>query len=207
MSIKKWIIIGSIALASSLPFSSNAQTNKITKNEIKKELIDNFWNKEKNQNDTIAIKNIDILIENHETIINTNTKDILEEYWESEGLNIINNHLILEINKLRKEQGIPELIEINKKLKTATQKQSEFLNKEWRIYHMKWENILRKRLEKDSIDFLTCWENLAIWQKNIKIVIDDRMSSEWHKRNILNKYFKKIWLWLKEKTRVLYFTN
>jgi uncharacterized protein YkwD len=183
---KSSIIIPLIIWSSLLPLKAFSQTKENIKNKAKSELVEN--------------NDIEI---NHETIINTSIKDIIEKYWESEWLNIINKHLMIEMNKIRKEQWIPELIWVDEKLKIATQKQAEFLNKEWRIYHMKWENILRKRLQKDWIEFITSWENLALWQETIQEVMEDRLASTWHKINILKSTYKKMWLGIKNKTRVL----
>lgn len=191
-----WKIIPIVWLATALtitPLLSKWQTTEKDNIKQKKqtELVDNFT--------TTKL--------NHNEIITKNIKDILQEYGEEKWLEIINKHLMIEMNKIRREQNIPELTEVDQKLKDFAQKQAIFLDKEWKIYHMKWEDILWKRLKKDNFEFWTCWENLALWHDTIQEVIEWRLNSPTHKANILKKTYKKMWLWYKNETWVLNRTN
>lgn len=193
--VKLLPMIGLATALALIPTNSNAQ---LKNNNIRK-----ITNKELSYNFKQEEIKIDEDSLNHQYIISKKIYDIFKEYWEKEWLLLINKHLMIEMNKLRKSEWISELVGIDEDLRIAAQKQAEFLNKEWRIYHMKWENILRKRLQKDGIIFITSWENLALWQETIQEVIEDRLASKWHKINILTERYKKMWLGIKNKTRVL----
>lgn len=179
-----WLAILGAWLIWSPSFSQNKEN---VKNNAKKELVNIYW------------KNIA-----HETIIEMDADDILKIYGKEAWLEIINENFLIEINKLREEYELEDL-QISNDIKHSSQEQSEYLDKLWEIEHMIWDNILWKRLENDDIKFYICWENLAKGQHDIKKLMKDRLRSEWHKANMIEKRFKKIWLWYKNWIRVLIF--
>ncbi len=153
-----------------------------------------FLKDTKNTSTELVEKNDSI---EHQKIITRNIDDILTEYGEQKGLEIINYHFMIEINKLRTSP-----VDTSNEIQASAQKQAEFLNQLWYVKHMSWEQSLYNRLKKEGIVFSTCWENLADGQTYITQLINDRLTSKWHTYNLTNKSLKKIWLWHKNKKRV-----
>ena len=130
-----------------------------------------------------------------------NIDDIIKEYGQEKGMEVINEHFVKEINILRwTVQSSP--VDTSHKIIASSQKQAEYLDKTGKIQHMSGSEILPKRLNKDNIVFVICWENLAEWQKTIKQLIEDWLKSKTHKANLINLKFKLIGLWYKNWKRV-----
>jgi len=187
MKAKKLRIMTNIVLSTIVSQSIKAQEQT---NKIKPDLIETLAN-----NEISKENNTDIININHEKFIEQEFTKILEFYWESKWLSLINQHFLIELNILRDSAWLWQL-KLDEDLSKAAQGQSEFLEIEWEIYHMQWENSQRKRLKNDWFNFTSCWENLASWQKNIKEIIDDWMASSWHKVNMLDKKYSDAWLWV-----------
>jgi uncharacterized protein YkwD len=92
---------------------------------------------------------------------------------------------------------------ISNEVMRSSQKQAEYLDGLWQIEHMSWEQVLWKRLKMDTIEFYTCWENLAEGETTLQQLINDWKASEGHKETMIDKNFTKIWLWYKNWKRVL----
>ena len=151
------------------------------------------------KNDTLKLKYDRYKIESpddikHKEIAGMNIDSILATYGQEKWMELVNEHTLIEINKLRiAKQLVP--LEISHDVMVSSQKQAEFLDKLWKTQHMAWDLVLPKRLERENIVFSICWENLADGQTNIAQVVEHwRTLSETHKENLLNPKFKKIWL-------------
>lgn len=137
----------------------------------------------------------------HQKIITQKIQDIFAEYGEEQWLKLINYHCAIEINKIRKQFQITD-IDTSEAVRLSAQKQAEVLDKLWYLDHMSGKQSLPRRLERDWVVFLTCWENLADWATTINQLLNDRLISKTHTANLLNKNFKKIGLWYKNGKRV-----
>lgn len=128
---------------------------------------------------------------NHEEFIHKNISEIFDEYGEEEWLLLINQHLLIELNKIRVQNWAKELVLDNQIIQLA-QKQAIHLDSLDKIFH---ENFW-DRLDANNIEYNSYWENLWLWQTNIDEVVEDRMKSPGHRANILKRSFKKMWVWV-----------
>jgi len=194
MNIKKAATIGVLATMGLWALESEAKSNLIV---------------QQTQKDIYEIVNdsTNIVDETHETIIHMPVEKILDLYWIEKWLLVINEHLLIEINNIRERYKKPLLSKVDLKLKSFSQQHAKFMSWEKKLYHMKWDDILRKRLKRDNFEFLTSGENLARRQETIDEAISDRMGSKSHKANILKDTYNKIGLWYYNKTWVLHFMN
>lgn len=143
-------------------------------------------------------KKIDIA---HDTFVTMDVEDIIRLYGREQGMEMVNTHIAIQINILRQTMQAPELV-VSEAVQQSAQNQSDYLATSQKLQHMGGDKILRKRLRNLNIPFTTCGENLAQWQHSIKRLIDDWMTSPWHKANLLNPEFRKIWIWYTDWKRV-----
>lgn len=175
-TLKKWIIIGSIAWATLLPLWSKAQT---TTTKTKDNLIENVDE------------------ENHQKIMNTYVFVIFKNCNNNkeELTKLIKKHMIIEINKIRKEHNLLELKE-NEKLNKISQDHAEDMLKNWFYSHTnkKNENPF-KRAENIWLGQKYIVENIDKWSVTLQQVINEmRMESKHHRQNILEQYITDIWV-------------
>lgn len=127
----------------------------------------------------------------HEQFIHRNISEIFDEYGEEKWLLLVNQHLLIELNKIRLENGAKELI-LDDQIIQLAQKQAIHLDSLDKIFHENfWE-----RLDANNIEYNSYWENLWLWQTNIDDVVKQWMASPWHSSNIKKRSFKKMWLGL-----------
>lgn len=97
-------------------------------------------------------------------------------------------------------------LSLNAKLNNAAQKYAKYLydvnkwvsywsqNFRFDHYSKDWKSPF-DRIKAEWYEFRAAGENIAVWQPTIEEVMKDRMNSEWHRKNILSKEFKEIWVW------------
>ena len=125
---------------------------------------------------------------------NTSINDIVYRYW-NDALNIMREHVLQEINKIRKDNGKGEL-KINKDLQDFAQKRAEYLYNKGIRDHWKWENELRYRLNRAWIYRNYCDENMWKRQKNINRMVYWQVESEKHYKSMLFDKSSEIWIWI-----------
>ena len=203
----KWIKFTAGAAIIASVFSSNPsynQTAKYPTNLHKKnnlELVQK-WNDTK-QNSM-----------EHQKIIMMPVDSIFLKYWQEEGLNIIRQHCIIEINAIRKKHKLPECTE-NDTLDNVSQEYAKYLNQKNILSHVDDKNrMLSWRLKEKKYTFTMCGETLASWQNNINELIQVWMNSDSHRIVILEQheksldgYYTKVGLWYYHKTRVMNLSN
>jgi len=189
------------ALAGALSAPLYGQTNKTTNNKT-------ITTEQENKIDTSKVVNYADLVDKndsieHERIIHTNVDSILQEYGEEKGMEIIKEHLLIEINIQRKKRDIQPLIR-DSLLNIAAQKHAEdmYNNHYFSHINMKWEDI-NYRIQKTWYKKKNNNENYAHWPSTIRGVMDTWMNSRLHKRSILN--YEDIWIWYINKTWVVDF--
>lgn len=185
---KFWLITAWLLTLSWISTQVQAQRRVDTKSE----LCENLWQNETVVRDREYLKEI----KDHEEFINTNIFELKRIYWNEKCQELINQHFLIEINKIRKQYWKPEF-KIDSNLKKFAQNRAKYLFSKWILDHWEWEEILPKRLQRNGLtNRKYCGENLWQWQTTIKRIINGRMNSAWHREMILSDKFDKIWLWV-----------
>jgi len=126
---------------------------------------------------------------------NTSINDIVYRYWD-EALNIIREHILQEINKIRKENGKQEL-KINDTLQNFAQERAEYLYNKGILEH-EWREEARYRLKKSGLtNYCICLENIWKRQKSINRIVYWQVESEKHYETMLFDKASEIWIWIK----------
>lgn len=149
-------------------------------------------NAQENFNDTIETP------VTHEDFMNKKTtiSNIVSVYWD-EALNLIREHLLQEINAIRKKNGKQEL-RTNEKLQDFAQKRAEYLYNKGILEHWEWENNLQHRLNNSWLnDWNYCLENIWKRQKSINSIVNWQVKSEKHYKTLLFDKASEIWIWIK----------
>lgn len=152
----------------------------------------------------------EILIENHETIIQKSYEDIIWQYGLEKWITIIRKHMLIEINKERKNIWL-EPFQDNQLLSNAAQEHAEFLKKNYDMYYgpnskadthvqffQDWRpfRVIWDRTQAAGYPWVFTTECIVNWAKNIKDAIEWRMLSPPHKAKILSKNtYTEIWSW------------
>lgn len=128
-------------------------------NNIQQDSIESFLKKE------YIIVNNDLPeeIENHENFITTRVDKIFKLYWKEKGLELINQHMLIEINKFREENWrLP--LKLDSEIQELSQARAEHLYDENSCEHWKWSDSLRARIQQKSIKWVIgAWENICQW--------------------------------------------
>ncbi len=164
-TLKKWIIIGSIAWATLLPLSNNAQTTTKTKDN----LIENF-----------------------------DERNIFLWYkLDKEEQDKLIKETIFEVNKFRKENWLEDVV-FEEKTQEIAQQYADYCAKyNWKRWHkdMNWRWLQERCNQKNY--YWTARENLFFWIWSPNKVVKTRIDySEWHKKNMIDKNSKNIWVWI-----------
>lgn len=126
-------------------------------------------------------KNVDSL--DHGKIIHIKFDSILKEYGSEKWLEIIRNHMLIEINtyrKLNKKQPLSSDSTLNE----ATQKFAEYgspYKALWHYFDGKWVEDMWVNLD----NYLNMSENVAYGSNDIATTVSDRYHSEGHKKNMI----------------------
>ena len=176
-----------LALAWFLTVSWINEAQAQAKNNTIQDLCENFSPKKDN---TITIRNKKDLpkeITDHEEFISTNVYELIMIYWKKRALDLINQHMLIEINKFREENGKAPL-ELSPKLQKLSQNRTEYLFKIKSCDHWEWDNSLENRIKKACINCVSWWENLCQWQYTIEIAMNDLKESPDHAATFLGDY-------------------
>lgn len=189
MSKIKNLIAGWLAvLWSVVPWQAMNSTKVQSQQEKTSTEIATVFDENKINDDTFEIW-MDTI--DHEQFIHKNISEIFDEYGEEKWLLLVNQHLLIELNKIRVENGAKELV-LDDQIIQLAQKQAIHLDSLDKIFH---ENFW-DRLDANNIEYNSYWENLWLWQTNIDDIVKQWMTSPWHSSNIKKRSFKKMWLGL-----------
>jgi uncharacterized protein YkwD len=125
--------------------------------------------------------------------------NILEIYWKNQGLEIIRNHMLIEVNLLRKKYWIDSLI-LNEPLNKACQQHSEYMEKNMITGHA-WKNNSTQtiRAKNNNYKWNLIYENVGfIWfltKKSIHNILQQEIDSEKHFQTLINRRMKYFWFW------------
>lgn len=185
-AVAAWLAV----LWSIIPWQAAINSQKInSQKEIKNKEISEVFTERKENADTFQIW-VDTI--NHEQFIHKNISEIFDEYGEEQWLLLINQHLLIELNKIRVQNWAKELV-LDDQIIQLAQKQAIRLDSLGVVFH---ENF-GERLKENNIPYLSYGENLWHGQTNIDDIIKQWMLSPRHKSNILKESFKKMWLGIK----------
>lgn len=178
MKINKFWLI----LAWSLAVAWINETQAQVKNSTTQDLSENFSkNKYIIVNDDLPEK-----IESHEDFITTRIDKIFKLYWKEKALELINEHMLIEINKFREENWKPPL-KLDPQIQELSQERAEHLYNENSCEHWKWNDSLWARIQQKKIEFVVgWWENICQWFKEINAANNAFKASEEH-RNLMLK--------------------
>ena len=144
-----------------------------------------------NKDNTERVEKRDSL--DHQKIITMDVDSILLKYGKTKGLEIINKHALIELNKIRKENWVVPL-QLNPILAKISQNYAEemFMTKKLSHIDMYWNNYA-KRAAKYWYLCMPIWENAAKSCSSIQQVIWARKKSPGHLENIIDKEFLVTW--------------
>lgn len=136
----------------------------------------------------------------HETVINMNIDRVLKTYWEEAWWNILRNHMLIEINNIRKQYNLDTLI-INENLNEASQLHSEYMYETNTLSHRgrNYSNPT-KRAQEAGFKYLVLECVAYTWYANpytIKQAVTQRENSKWHFEAIIHPNTKTFWFWAK----------
>ena len=206
MKINKfWLILAwSIAVTWINKVQAQTQTNV---NKTQQEICENFSPKKTN---TLIIRDKEHLpeeITNHEYFIKTNIYELTDIYWKQAALELIKQHMLIEINKFRKQNWKPE-VKIDSDLQELSQDEAKRLFNIESCEHWKWNESLEHRLKDAEIEHISRWENLLQWYYTIKDAMNAWEKSPEHKELFLKENITHCWIGLewdniqnKEETR------
>lgn len=212
MGLATGVMLTAAVLATNLSFWQTNNTNSWEKKKASIGQTDN--NTIKKWDDTTI--NIDSL--NHKEIISMHVDSIISFYWVEKWLEIINEHMLIEVNKLRKEFTDSVLLQnenanrtlepltLNKKLCTSAQTYAEHMDKNNRFHHTgkDWSSF-ESRIRRTWYPFKFLWENLYKEWFSIKDVICEWKKSKTHYNVIKNKHYIHAWFWYKNGYWVAHF--
>lgn len=133
----------------------------------------------------------------HEYFMNEKTtiSNIVSLYWD-ESPNIIREHILQEINNIRKKNGENEL-KINENLQQIAQKRAESLQYGKMLWNWKQEK-LDTELRKSGLTNLSWyWETIWGWHETIKKIIDCQVKTKEQKKTPFFDKYNEIWIWIK----------
>lgn len=142
----------------------------------------------------ISDKNPDSM--NHQTIITMHMDDILVKYGKEKWLDIIRQHMLIEINLLREQKWLSKLM-FNTILNNSTQKHAEFLSKNAHLYDFTWIN----KTQSPHIEYShngdmmntpwtrasSLWYHFSLIKENISTIWFLRWKEKWSITEILQE--------------------
>lgn len=189
----KNLTAGAVMLASVL--SSNpwySQDVKYSTDLQKKNTIELIEKNDTTSQDTIENDSLE-----HQKIITMSVDSIVSEYWQEKGMEIINEHMLIEINKIRKSVNNKPLV-INDTLRQVAQDYAAYMDSTKNFSHNnlnleKCDKRIEKKLWWKNFVFDIVWENIAAWQETIAKVMDHRVNHSLpHRRNMLFAFYTDV---------------
>lgn len=131
----------------------------------------------------------------HQKIITMNVDDILKMYPDN-GMEIIREHTLMELNKIRQTNGLEKLSQ-NQKLTRCAQDYAEYLYNNNRFEHKDKSGVTHtQRIKKTGYPFEKMWENLAKWTFTIKdLMILRKDFSQEHLNQINRECYFNVGIW------------
>ncbi len=168
-----WLSLIGTTLLWSPSFSQNQE--KI-KDWTKKELVENInWGQE--------------------NIAQLKFKRILQDNWEEKWLEIIQNQMLIEMNKIRENNNLIAF-DLNKTLSKAAQDYAIEISQTKKLSHIgKWKSNPSTRAQKAWYQYSYVFENLGKDFFSIQDAIERWMWSPSHRQNICNQSMTNIWVW------------
>lgn len=162
-------------------------------NNTQQETCENF-----SQNKYIKVNNdLPKKIESHEDFITTRIDKIFKLYWKEKALELINEHMLIEINKFRKENWKPPL-KLDPQIQELSQERAEHLYNENSCEHWKWNDSLQARVQQKKIEFVVgWWENICQWFYTIKDGNNAFKASKKHRDLMLKDECNFCWVGVK----------
>lgn len=160
------------------------------------------WSPVFSQNkDSIAANTNKILIEALDSTNRENLskkfKRILEDNWEEKWLEIIQSHMLIWINEIRKNNSLDQLY-LDENLSKAAQNYAIEMDNTWKFWHI-WKDKstpkTRAQVAWYKSDFIyeNLWKDFFSIQKAIEWWM--LLGTKTHKDNILRNNVSKIWVW------------
>ncbi len=134
----------------------------------------------------------------HQTIISMNMDDIITQYGKIQGMEIIRQHFLEEINFLRTNNALP-ILRLDTLLNNSAQYHAEdmarnnyfsHINKKWEDWKIRIKNNGYRIHEKN----VKTGEILSQWPVTIKNTLASFMDSAPHRSNILHADYFDIWI-------------
>lgn len=136
-------------------------------------------------------------IESHEDFITTRIDKIFKLYWKEKALELINEHMLIEINKFREENWKPPL-KLDPQIQELSQERAEQLYNENSCEHWKWNDSLWARIQQKKIKYIVGrWENIWQWLYTIKDSNNAFEISEGHRDLLLKDECNFCWTGVK----------
>ena len=124
-------------------------------------------------------------IENHEDFITTRVDKIFKLYWKERWLELINQHMLIEINKFREENWRPPL-KLDLEIQKLSQARAEHLYNKNSCEHWQLNDSLRARIQQKNIKWIIgAWENICQWFYTIKDTYNAFIASEIGHRDLI----------------------
>jgi len=164
---------------------------------------------ENTERKTIIVENEENLpeqIESHKDFITTRIDKIFKIYWKEKALELINQHMLIEINKFREENWKPPL-KLDLELQELSQERAEKLYNENSCDHWIWNDSLKTRIAQKKIKWIIGgWENLCQWFYTIRDISESFETSETGHKDL---YLKDgcNFCWIGIKCSIFYWDN
>ncbi len=167
-----------------------------------KNLIETFQDDPNNEkkSDTFYIQE---QVKSHEDIINTNTEQLLKTYGQERWMEIIREHVCIELNTVRQNNNLQKLNQ-NKRLTRAAQEYAKYLSENNRHNHKDKSWIWHRQRIKDTwYPFENPGEVIANWAFTIEDLIILCLYSQEHLNQINWTYFSDVGVWYCNGSRVI----
>lgn len=202
VSSSKWKNLGAAIVFTASVLSTNLGFNQNTQLPI---------DQQKNKGTIELVEKNDSI--DHEKFIHMDADSVVAEYW----LEVLNKHLLIEINNVRKEFNDTELIPdsagrtlqdltLNQKLCTSAQAYAEYMYNNNRYDHKgaDWSTF-ESRIKKTWYPFKFLWEILYKKWWSIADIVAWRKKSQTHHNAITNRYYLHAGFWYYNWYRVGHF--
>lgn len=195
------ILAAALALVPKGNFAHTAQIQDATQ----KQIIITFDDQQTQDKNTFTDKQPNSI--DHQTIISMNMSDILTQYGETQGMEMIRQHFLEEINSLRTNNALP-ILHLDALLNNAAQDHAEdvvknnyflrinnlHINKKWEDWKIRIKNTWYRTHEKN----IKTGEIISKWPLTIKNILASFMDSATHKNQILDPNYFDMWVWEKD---------
>lgn len=160
------------------------QTNTPTLHPQQKNPLEFLEKNERTTKNTIHIDSIE-----HAKIITQDVQEILANYGPEKWLEIIREHVRVELNTIREKESLQQL-NFNKKLTTIAQTYAKYLSDNNRFSHTDKSWVwYRKRIIHTWYPFEETWEIIATWMFTIQEFITMCIYSQKHLNQVKWTYF------------------